>query len=320
MTNGATPGKVVVIGSMNIDLTVRTERFPEPGETLNGSELATAAGGKSANQAAAASILGSEVILIGAVGKDGHGELALAAATAAGVDISSVTRLVDHATGTAMIVVNAVGENTIIISAGANGALTPELATTNLPADAAVLCLCLEVPLPTVAAAAQAGHDAGLQVVLNLSPYQDVPAELLTATDLLLVNESETAQLVGDQVGDDWPATLDALASKGIRRAIVTLGGDGAVVLDDKSDRDPVTMIEPTRVNAVDTTGCGDAFTGAVAHQIASGANLVQAARFAARVGALAATRAGAQSSYGAFAELANRALSPSQARTQLPQ
>ncbi len=303
-TPGASP--VVVIGSMNIDLTVRTERFPEPGETLTGSELVTTAGGKSANQAAAASILGSEVTLIGAVGQDSHGGLACKAATDAGVNVSSVHRLADHATGTAMIVVNADGENTIIISPGANGALTPDQATASLPTTAAVLCLCLEVPLPTVVAAAKAGRQAGLQVVLNLSPYQDVPDELLAATDLLLVNESETAQLIGGVAGGGWGATLNLLSDKGIQRAIVTLGGDGAVVLDAQQRDDPVTMIEPTRVEAVDTTGCGDAFTGAVAHQLAAGSSLVEAARFAARVGALAATREGAQSSYAAFAELAS--------------
>lgn len=293
-------GKVVVVGSLNADLTVRTDRFPSPGETLNGSELVIVPGGKSANQAAAAAILGADVRLFGAVGADGNGDLLLEAAAAAGVDASRVLRRTGTATGTAMIVVDASGENTIIVSPGANGTVTGE----ELPADlfdgAAVLTLSLEVPLEAVTAAARAGHDAGAQVLLNLSPYREVPAELLELTDVLLLNAHEAALVTGlADPAADWEAVIAALDALGVRRTIITLGGDGAVVLDGTaSGEGRVVAVAPTRVTAVDTTGCGDAFTAATAARLAEGNSLAGAARFAARAGALAATREGAQSSY----------------------
>ncbi|MCC3267717.1 ribokinase [Arthrobacter gengyunqii] len=299
-------GKVVVVGSLNADLTVRTDRFPQPGETLNGSELVIVPGGKSANQAAAAAILGADVRLFGAVGADGHGDLLLKAAAAAGVDASRVLRRTDTATGTAMIVVDAAGENTIIVSPGANGTVTGAELPENLFDDAAVLTLSLEVPLDAVTAAARAGHDAGAQVLLNLSPYREVPAELLALTDVLLLNTHEAALVTGlADPASDWEAVIAVLGQLGVRRTIITLGGDGAVVLDGTAQgADRVVSVAPTRVTAVDTTGCGDAFTAATAARLAAGDSLVQAATFAARAGALAATREGAQSSYSALAEL----------------
>ncbi|MFZ3417305.1 ribokinase [Arthrobacter sp. 3Tela_A] len=299
-------GKVVVVGSLNADLTVRTDRFPSPGETLNGSELVIVPGGKSANQAAAAAILGADVRLFGAVGADGNGDLLLEAAAAAGVDASRVLRRTGTATGTAMIVVDAAGENTIIVSPGANGTVTGG----ELPADlfdgAAVLTLSLEVPLEAVIAAAQAGHDAAAQVLLNLSPYREVPSELLELTDVLLLNAHEAALVTGlADPAADWEAVIAALAALGVRRTIITLGGDGAVVLDGTAAGDArVVAIAPTKVTAVDTTGCGDAFTAATAARLAAGESLAEAARFAARAGALAATREGAQSSYPVLRDL----------------
>lgn len=301
-----TAGKVVVVGSLNADLTVRTDRFPSPGETLSGSELVIVPGGKSANQAAAAAILGADVRLFGAVGADGHGDLLLKAAADAGVDASRVLRRPNTATGTAMIVVDAAGENTIIVSPGANGTVTGAELPADLFDDAAVLCLSLEVPLEAVAAAAQAGHDAGATVLLNLSPYREVPAALLALTDVLLVNAHEAAQVTGlADPAADWEAVIDAFARLGVSRAVITLGGDGAVVLDGTASG-PHRVVEaaPTRVTAVDTTGCGDAFTAATAARLAAGASLPEAAEFAARAGALAATLPGAQSSYTALLEL----------------
>ena len=300
-------GKVVVVGSLNADLTVRTDRFPQPGETLNGSELVIVPGGKSANQAAAAAILGADVRLFGAVGADGHGDLLLKAAAAAGVDASRVLRRTDTATGTAMIVVDAAGENTIIVSPGANGTVTGSELPANLFDDAAVLTLSLEVPLDAVTAAARAGHNAGAQVLLNLSPYREVPAELLELTDVLLLNTHEAALVTGlTDPAADWEAVIAALGQLGVRRTIITLGGDGAVVLDGTAQgADRIISVAPTRVTAVDTTGCGDAFTAATAARLAAGDSLADAATFAARAGALAATREGAQSSYSALVELA---------------
>ena len=328
-------GRVLVVGSLNADLTVRTERFPQPGETLNGSDLVTVPGGKSANQAAAAAILGSPVTLLGAVGKDANGDLLLDAAREAGVEVAGVLQRTDTPTGTAMIVVDAAGENTIIVSAGANGTLRPEDLEPEVFSGAAVVCLSLEIPLETVQAAALAGHRAGATVLLNLSPYRDVPEDLLAATDVLLVNAHEAALLAGmDRPITDWEQVRERLAGLGISRAVVTLGGDGAVVLaapaggrdigdaavepdapaagrdigDGAIERAEavrgIHRIAATPVDVVDTTGCGDAFTAGVAHRLASGSSLVEAAGFAAKAGALAATRSGAQSSYGALRTL----------------
>ena len=301
-------GKVVVVGSLNADLTVRTDRFPSPGETLGGSELVIVPGGKSANQAAAAAILGADVRLFGAVGADGHGDLLLKAAAGAGVDASRVLRRPGTATGTAMIVVDAAGENTIIVSPGANGTVTGAELPQDLFDGAAVLTLSLEVPLEAVTAAARAGHNAGAQVLLNLSPYREVPADLLALTDVLLLNAHEAALVTGlADPAADWEAVIAALGALGVRRTIVTLGSDGAVVLDGTAGgADRVVAVAPTRVQAVDTTGCGDAFTAATAARLAAGGALPDAAAFAARAGALAATREGAQSSYAALLELAS--------------
>ena len=270
---------IVVVGSLNADLVVRTERFPKPGETLHGSDLAILPGGKSANQAVAAGRLGGTVRMIGAVGDDGNGALLRDSVAAAGVDTTHVAVRPGTATGTAVITVDAHGENTIVISGGANATLTPDDVPADAFTDAAVLGLCLEVAIDVVLAAARAAHDAGVTVLTNLSPFGDVPRELLDLTDVLLVNEHE-AELLGDH---------------GVARSIVTRGGDGSVVHD--GDRAPVEVPALT-VEAVDTTGCGDAFMGAVALRLAAGDELVDAARFAAGVGAYAATGAGAQASY----------------------
>lgn len=276
---------IVVVGSLNADLVVRTERFPQPGETLHGSDLAILPGGKSANQAVAAGRLGGTVRMIGAVGDDGNGTLLRESVASAGVDTTHVAVRQGVATGTAVITVDAAGENTIVVSGGANATLTPE----DLPADAfdgaGVLGLCLEVSLDVVLAAARAGHAAGATVLTNLSPFGAVPQELLDLTDVLLVNEHEAA----------------ALGDHGVARSIVTRGGAGCVVHD--GDAEPVE-VAAVRVDPVDTTGCGDAFTGAVALRLDVGDSLVEAARYAVGVGAYAATKPGAQASYPTTSEL----------------
>ncbi|PZE32354.1 ribokinase [Curtobacterium sp. MCSS17_006] len=276
---------IVVVGSLNADLVVRTARFPQPGETLQGSDLAILPGGKSANQAVAAGRLGGTVRMIGAVGDDGNGALLRDSVAAAGVDTTHVAVREGVATGTAVITVDAAGENTIVISAGANGTLTPDDVPTDVFAGAAVLGLCLEVSIDVVLAAARAAHAAGVTVLTNLSPFGAVPAELLELTDVLLVNEHEAA----------------ALGDHGVARSIVTRGGAGCVVHD--GGVEPVS-IDAVRVEPVDTTGCGDAFMGAVALRLAAGDALVDAARFAVGVGAYAATKPGAQASYPTTAEL----------------
>ncbi|WP_083528051.1 ribokinase [Curtobacterium ammoniigenes] len=283
-TDGRRRG-VIIVGSLNADLVVRTDRFPSPGETVHGSDLRVLPGGKSANQAVAAARLGADVRIVGAVGADANGSLLLQSASAAGVDTADVRVLNGIATGTAIITVDARGENTIVISPGANGHLTEADVSAASFDGAAVLGLCLEVPMPVVVAAAERMRKAQGLVVTNLSPFGPVPAALLESTDVLLVNEHEAAQL-GDH---------------GVRRWIMTSGAAGCHVYD--GDTEPVHVPAPT-VDAVDTTGCGDAFMGAVAARLADGDSLLAAARYATLVGAFAATREGAQPSYPTFADI----------------
>lgn len=264
---------MLVVGSLNADLVVRTERFPGPGETVAGADLVVGPGGKGANQAVAAARLGGDVAMVGVVGDDAHGVLVRDAVAAAGADTGMVTVRPGAATGTAVITVDSSADNTIVVSPGANGTLS----ASDLPSfdGVGVLTLSLESPLDTVLAAARAARAAGTVVVLNLSPYGPVPDGLLESTDVLVVNEHEAAQL----------------GAHPVRRRIVTRGAAGCRVDDDGV----VTDVESLPVSPVDTTGSGDAFLAAVAVRLAAGDSLADAARYAVRAGAYAVTADGAQ-------------------------
>lgn len=316
-------GRIVVVGSLNADLTIYCERLPLPGETVHGTGFAVNPGGKSANQAVAASLLGGNVSLVGAVGADANGEMLLSSTAGAGVEISQVRSSATEATGVAVIAVDGHGENNIIISAGANGTLSPAdvAASADVFDGAAVVCLCLEVSTETVEAAARAGHDAGATVLLNLSPYAGISQELAGLTDVLLVNAHEASLFLGsernsspegsapdaqdarmpDAAADDadWDRIRERFAGRGLQRVLVTLGAAGSVVLDSEAAAGTkVTRIASAAVKAVDTTGAGDAFTGAVAALLAAGQPLAAAARFASVAAALATTRKGTQAAY----------------------
>jgi ribokinase len=298
--------RIVVVGSLNADLTIYCERLPFPGETVHGSGFAVNPGGKSANQAVAASKLGGTVSLIGAVGNDSNGAMLLASTEGAGVDVSRVRRSADVATGVAVIAVDANGENNIIISAGANGTLAPADVSADAFDDAAVLCLCLEVGLETVEAAAKTAHDAGATVLLNLSPYAEIPQSLASLIDVLLVNAHEASMFLGDAEmphpgahASAWEPVRSQFADRGSQRVLVTLGSHGSVVLDSlAAPGEQISRIAPTKVSAVDTTGAGDAFSGAVAARIAAGETLAEAAAFASIAAALATTKKGTQAAY----------------------
>jgi ribokinase len=292
---------------------VRTPRLPGPGETVTGSDLVVSPGGKSSNQAAAAARLGAAVALLGRVGHDGHGDLLVEGLRLTGVDTRYVERLDGVATGTALIAVDDAGENSIIVSPGANGHLTARDVeqAEGFFTGAAVLCLCLEVGLPAVRAAAEAARAAGVRVILNPSPFADVGDDVLRLVDVLVVNQHELRDLAGVQVAGeddepDWDRVAEALAHRGPGNLVVTLGARGAVMLalsDGQSSRQ-VHRAPAPRVTAVDTTGSGDAFLGALAHRLALGDDLAAAGRFAVRVGSFAATRPGAQASYPTLDEL----------------
>ncbi|MEU1373729.1 ribokinase [Streptomyces triculaminicus] len=295
---------VLVVGSANADLTVRVDRRPGPGETVLGTDLVESAGGKGANQAAAAARLGARTALLARVGDDAFGELLLDAQRDAGTELRHVLVEKGARTGTAMIVVGPDGDNSIVVSPGANAALSPAdvTAAREVIAASAVLSLQLEVPERTVRAAVAVAAETGTRVVLNPSPTPEVldPA-LLAAADPLVVNEHEARRLSGHPDGDPgrWAAALRDL---GARSVVVTLGAHGALALD--ADAAEPASVPGVEVEVVDTTGAGDAFTGALAARLARGASLAEAARYAVRVGAASVTREGAQPSYPTAEEL----------------
>ncbi|MFD0684825.1 ribokinase [Actinomadura fibrosa] len=288
---------VVVVGSVNADLVVGVDRRPGPGETVLGSDLATHPGGKGANQAVAAARLGGRVGILGRVGDDGHGALLRTALGEAGVDLGHLLTT-PGPSGVALITVGPDGDNSIIVSPGANARLTPAdvAAAREMIAAASVVSFQLEVPLDAVLAAARAAADAGGRVVLNLSPPAPVPDDLLALCDPLVVNEHEAAFLLGERSTDDPEAMAGALLGRGVRSAVVTLGAAGALV----AGLAGTTAVPSPKVEAVDTTGAGDAFTAALCLRLARGDTLEDAARHAVRVGAAAVRSPGAQSSYPA--------------------
>ncbi|MBW3087372.1 ribokinase [Bifidobacterium sp. 82T24] len=295
---------LVVVGSMNADYTVTTERLPKPGETVNAGPLRVLPGGKSGNQAATAAKLGADVRMLGAVGDDDNAGFLLGELTKAGVNTDAILH-VPGASGTTVITVDSHGENTIVYSPGSNGRVSPEYVRdhADVITGAAVLGLCLESPMPTVIEAARIAHEAGVKVLVNDSPFiPELPKELIDNADILLVNEHEMSQLLGidePEDGDwdavDWDAIVAQMAGFGFDQAVITLGGDGSVVIDGGETH----RIVPVKVDAVDTTGCGDSFMGTILAGLAAGADLVSSAQVASYVSAYAATGHGAQASYG---------------------
>jgi len=288
---------VLVIGSSNTDLILRAARLPNPGETILGGEFARAAGGKGANQAVAAARAGGAVTLIARLGRDAYGDEALAGFVAAGIDVERVVRDRRHPSGVALILVGRGGENSIAVASGANDHLAPADVRAAQAAfrRARAVLLQLETPLATVAASAALARAAGTPVVLNPAPARPLPARLLRLVYLLTPNEHEAEQLTGVAVKDEAAAARAAgdLLARGVQNVIITLGARGALVADAAGRR----LIPGLKVKAVDTTGAGDVFNGAVAVALAEGRPLLDAARFANAAAAISVTRRGAQPS-----------------------
>ncbi|MFI0352757.1 ribokinase [Actinomadura sp. 9N407] len=282
-----------MVGSVNADLVIGVDRRPAPGETVLGSDLATYPGGKGANQAVAAARLGARAAILGRIGDDGHGALLRDALAAAGVDLAHLI-VTPGPSGVALITVDTGGDNSIIVSPGANARLLPSDVerARDMLAGASVVSFQLEIPLETVEAAARTAAGAGARVVLNLSPPAELPVGVLELCDPLVVNEHEAAFLLGHR--DEPEAMAAELLARGPRSVLITLGADGALV----ADASGVTAIASPKVEAVDTTGAGDAFTAALCLRLARGDALPDAARYAARVGAAAVREPGAQGSY----------------------
>jgi ribokinase len=290
--------RIAVIGSLNMDLVVRASRIPKPGETIIGADdLHMIPGGKGANQAYASAMLGAEVSMAGRVGDDMFGEQLIASLKKAGVDTHHITRDSDAPTGIAMIVVEEGGQNSIVVSSGANGRVSPmdvSRAETMIR-SANLILLQLEIPLPAVIKAAQVAENHGVKVILNPAPAQQLPAELLSLTDILIPNETEAAMLSGCDIGTDDGIRQAAarLHQSGVKTIIMTRGSRGAsLITENEIVHFPAFSVEP-----VDTTAAGDAFVGSFAVALAEGRSTSEAVMYGNAAGALSSTKSGAQPS-----------------------
>jgi ribokinase len=283
---------VIVIGSVNEDVSVMTPRLPRPGETVIGTRHFFGPGGKGANQSVAVARLGGNVGLIAMVGADEVGGSMLEGLADEGVDVSGVGIDPEAATGIAVITIDANAENTIVVSPGANHRLTPEHIERNATAisNARVVLAQLEVPLETIEAAARISRGV---FCLNPAPARPLPAELLERVDVLVPNRSELSALSGSGVvvGNNEVADV-ARSLRPHRPTVVTLGGDGAVLVEGAQTR----RFQAFAVEAIDPTGAGDAFCGALAFSLSRGDALEEAVAFSSAAGAVSVTQAGAQS------------------------
>ena len=291
------PAKVVVIGSLNMDLVTRAPRLPRGGETLIGQSFTTVSGGKGANQAVAAARLGAQVSMVGCVGNDAYGEALLGALLAEQIDCQAVST-VEDSSGVALIVVDDNSQNAIVIVAGANGALTPEVIDRfDAVLQAADVIICqLEVPDATVGHALKRGRELGKTVILNPAPAsRPLPADWYAAIDYLIPNESEASALSGLPV--DSLSTAETAATRliamGAGKVIITLGSQGSLFADGQR----FEHFPAAKVKAVDTTAAGDTFVGGFAAALAAGKSEADAIRFGQVAAALSVTRAGAQPS-----------------------
>ena len=293
---------ILVVGSLNADLVVRAPRFPQPGETISGEDLKVIPGGKGANQAVAAVRLGASVSMLGRVGKDNFGDFLLENLKSNNVDTQLVQRD-DSSTGTAIIVVDGNGQNSIVLSAGANGKVSVsdvDHASFSTPSTRSgrrfsLLLLQLEIPTPTVLSAVKRAKENGVRVLLNPAPAKDLPDELIALADFLIPNETELSLLTNQTVNNVPSAEIAAktMLERGAQTVIVTLGSEGALIVTATQ----VTHVDAFKVDVLDTTAAGDAFIGGFATALLQNRPLEDAVRYGCACGALATTKFGAQPS-----------------------
>ncbi len=279
--------RVVVVGSINVDLVVAARRLPARGETVAGGTLTRGGGGKGANQAVAAARAGGDVVLVGAVGDDDLGTAALAELAAEGIDVRAVARLADTATGVALIVVDGAGDNQIAVASGANHALTPAAVAAAITAGDAILTG-FELPDAVVLAAAERATALGVPLIVNPAPARLLPEGLARHHPILTPNEHEAAELTGER---DPHAAASRLAEITGAPVAITLGAEGALIAEDGE-----TYVQATlAVDVVDTTGAGDVFSGVLALDLAAGAWFLEAVEHATVAASRSVTTRGAR-------------------------
>lgn len=300
---------ITVIGSSNTDMVMRVGEFPKPGETIMGCGFIQNQGGKGANQAVACARLGGETSFVGKLGCDALGDNTVTLLKQEGMDVSHLTQTPDAPSGTAFIMVDAHGENSIIVNAGANGELSPADidAAEEVIGRSDVVLMQLETPVPTLIHAARIAKKHDAKVVLNPAPAPatPLPSDLLQNVDVLIPNETEVERLTGIAVIDDASLliALQKLQELGVGQVVVTLGSKGAMtILEGKP-----LIVPSIKVNAVDTTAAGDTFCGALCVQLSQGAALAEAMHFACKAAAITVTRMGAQQSIPRREEIENQ-------------
>lgn len=298
--NGKTKaGRILVIGSLNVDMVVNVEHTPVVGETIICTDMDMVPGGKGANQACAAGYLGTNVSMLGAVGDDSYAKLQFMSLDKAGVDTSRIIVKKNEKTGVAFITVNREGDNCIVVVSGANAALSPQDidAHQELLDECDVVLLQMEIPMETVCHAARLAKARGKTVILDPAPVPAVfPEELYAYVDVIKPNRTEMSMLTGVncEAEDGLRSAADRLHNKGVKEVLVTLGGDGVYI---DSATCGISHIPARRIQVVDTTAAGDSFTAALAYMLVQGKDIREAAEFANVVSAIVVTRKGAQTS-----------------------
>ncbi len=298
--------KILVVGSSNTDMVIKTNHFPAPGETILGGKFLMNAGGKGANQAVAAARLGGSVTFVGKIGDDIFGNQAVRQLKAEGINVDFVAVDAENPSGVALITVDLNGENSIVVASGANGTLIPadfDEAMAELNESEFVL-MQLEIPVPTVEYIARVAARKQKKVILNPAPATALSNELLQNLFLITPNETEAELLTGIKVTNEQTALKAAtvLHEKGVEMVIITLGAAGAFLLSGEKSE----LIKAPKVEAVDTTAAGDTFNGALAVALAEGKTIQEAIAFANRAAAISVTRIGAQASVPFRNEIVN--------------
>lgn len=297
--------KIVVIGSSNTDMVVRSERLPRPGESVIGGGFMMAGGGKGANQAVAVARMGHRVLFAAAVGNDMFGDAAVAAYKRFGIDTTYIARK-DTPSGVALIMVDGAGQNSISVALGANNTLTVEdvMPALEQVESGDIVLLQLEIPMETVDACVAVAAAKGARVVLNPAPAAVVSEHTLSKLYLITPNQTEAQTLTGVDVTDEATAQLAAqvLVSHGVERVLITMGSAGAYLYEEGKG----VLIPACKVSAVDTTAAGDVYNGALCAALAEGQSLQDALKFATKASAISVTRVGAQPSVPTREEVDN--------------
>ncbi len=290
-------GKILVVGSSNTDMVVKSGQIPRPGETVLGGQFFSFAGGKGANQAVAAAKLGGEVTFLAKLGADELGKNALLGFEKVGIDTSSIWIDESAHSGVALILVDEHGENCISVASGANNKITGQdlLNAKSKIEESSFILTQLEIPMEAVSILAEMAEEVNVPLILNPAPAQHLTDQLLKRIFLITPNETEAEMLTGIQVTDEFSAfaAAEILKEKGVKNVIITMGSKGAFFLNEEGNG----LIPGEKVKAVDTTGAGDTFNGALIIALSEGLDLPQAIKFANKAAAISVTKMGAQDS-----------------------